>query len=115
MKIFIGFRTLDPDPAKAMALIRQVKAYPYAQREKPPATRLISPDGKKWYGGQPGGLAYWERLHTLYKDEPIEERDRFFAGWLETLGLARATHSSRISVSEKYRSPLHDLASRWRK
>jgi hypothetical protein len=89
MNIFIGFRTLDPDPDEAMALIRQVKAYPYAQREKPPATRLITPDGKKWSGGQPGGIAYWERLHTLYKYEPVEERDRFFASWLETLGLGK--------------------------
>jgi hypothetical protein len=89
MNIFIGFRTLDPDPDKGMALIRQVKAYPYAQREKPPATRLITPDGKKWYGGQPSGLAYWERLHAIYSDEPVEERDRFFAAWLETLGLGK--------------------------
>jgi hypothetical protein len=40
MNIFIGFRTLDPDPERAVALVRKVKAYPYVQREKPPATRL---------------------------------------------------------------------------
>src|SRR5277367_4718669 len=58
MNIFIGFRTLDPDAKKAMALIREVKVYPYSQRDTPPSTRLITPDGKKWYGGQPGGMAY---------------------------------------------------------
>ena len=89
MNIFIGFRTLDPNPEQAMALIRQVKAYPYSQREKPPVTLLITPDGKKWYGGQPSGMAYWQRLHAIYKNEPVEERDRFFAAWLETLGLGK--------------------------
>ena len=89
MNIFIGFRTLDPDPQKAMTLIRQVKAYPFSQRGNPPATRLITPDGKKWYGGQPSGLEYWERLHAIYQDEPVEERDRFFAAFLESLGLGK--------------------------
>jgi hypothetical protein len=72
MNVFIGFRTLDPDEQKAMALIRQVKAYPYSQRTNPPATRIITPDGKKWYGGQPDGMAYWERLHAIYQVEPKE-------------------------------------------
>ena len=35
------------------------------------------------------GLKYWERLHAIYQDEPIEERDRFFAASLETLGLGK--------------------------
>jgi hypothetical protein len=89
MNVFIGFRTLDPDEQKAIALIRQVKAYPYSQRANPPATRLITPDGKKWYGGQPDGMAYWERLHAIYEEEPVEERDRFFVAFLDTLGISK--------------------------
>jgi hypothetical protein len=89
MNVFIGFRTLDPDVQKSMALVHQVKAYPYAQRANPPATRVITPDGKKWYGGQPEGMAYWERLHAIYEEEPVEEQDRFFVAWLDSLGIGK--------------------------
>lgn len=89
MNVFIGFRTLDPDLQKSMALVNQVKAYPYAQRANPPATRVITPDGRKWYGGQPDGMAYWERLHAIYEEEPVEERDRFFVSWLDSLGVGK--------------------------
>ena len=89
MNVFIGLRTLDPDPEKGMALVRKIKIYPYSQRANPPATRIITPDGRKWYGGQPDGIAYWERLHAILQSENIEERDRFFVGQLKSLGIEK--------------------------
>ena len=85
MNVFVGFRTLDPDVQKSMALVNQVKIFPYAKRANPPATRVITPDGKKWYGGQPDGMAYWQRLHAIYEEEPVEERDRFFVSSRQAL------------------------------
>ena len=87
MNVFFGFRALDPDPAKAQALISGVKIYPYAQRANPTATKVVTPAGKKYFAGQPDGLAYWERLHAILDEEPVQERDRFFMSWLNNLGL----------------------------
>jgi hypothetical protein len=89
MNVFVGLRTLDPDPQKDMELIRKIKIYPYSQRTNPPPTRILTPEGRRWYGGQPDGMAYWERLHAILQTEIVEERDRFFVGWLQSLGIEK--------------------------
>lgn len=95
MHIMFGFRTLDPDPARSGALVEAVRVYPYANRENPTPTRLVSPDGKPWSGIQPRGLRYWELLHDIVQDEPVEERDRFPMAWLRQLGIERANRLPR--------------------
>lgn len=89
MNFFFGLRALDPDPAKAMALVKAVKVYPYSERANPPATRLVSPEGKKWAGWQPRGLDYWKRLHAVLNEEPVAERDRFYMAMLANLGVEK--------------------------
>lgn len=90
VNMFFGFRTLDPDPKVTETLLKQVKIYPYAQRANPTPTKVVSPPaGKKWLGIQPGGIAYWERLHAILQNEPVEERDRFFMAWLKNLGIEK--------------------------
>ncbi|WCT12281.1 DUF1254 domain-containing protein [Mucilaginibacter jinjuensis] len=89
MNVFFGFRALDPDPAKAMALIKGVKIYPYADRANPKPTKLVSPAGKKYLAIQPDGLVYWQRLYDILNEEPVEERDRFFMSWLNNLGIIK--------------------------
>ncbi|MCR4032633.1 MULTISPECIES: DUF1254 domain-containing protein [Flavobacterium] len=87
---FFGFRALDPDPKMTETLLKQVKIYPYAKRANPVPTKVISPPvGKKWYGIQPTGITYWERLHAILQEEPVEERDRFFMSWLKNLGIEK--------------------------
>ncbi|NCD68848.1 DUF1254 domain-containing protein [Mucilaginibacter agri] len=89
MNIFFGFRSLDPDPAKAQALLNAVKIYPYAKRTNPTPTKVVSPAGKKYLAVQPDGLAYWERLNAIIQEEPVQERDRFFMAWLKNLGIEK--------------------------
>jgi hypothetical protein len=89
MNIMFGFRTLDPDPVRSQALVDAVRIYPYAHRDNPPVTRVISPDGRPWSGAQPRGLAYWERLHGIYQSEIVDERDRFFLAMLKQLGIEK--------------------------
>ena len=89
MNIMFGFRTLDPDPDRAQALVEGVRIYPYEQRAQPPTTRIISPDGRPWSGDQPGGLAYWECLHDIYQSEVVDERDRFYMAMLRQLGIEK--------------------------
>ncbi|HEX5024557.1 MAG TPA: DUF1254 domain-containing protein [Agriterribacter sp.] len=101
MNVFFGFRALDPEPAKAEALIKAVKIYPYAQRSNPSPTKVVSPAGKKYLAIQPDGLAYWERLHAILESEPIEERDRFFVSWLHNLGIVKGKHFSPTDAQKK--------------
>lgn len=89
MNFFFGIRALDPDAAKAMALVKQVRIYPFSERANPPETRLVSPEGKRWYGGQPRGLDYWRRLHAIVQTEPVAERDRFYMAMLANLGIEK--------------------------
>lgn len=89
VNIMFGFRTLDPDPERADALVRAVRIYPYADRENPAPTRIVSPDGRPWTGDQPRGLDYWRRLHDIYQSEVVDERDRFYLAMLKQLGIEK--------------------------
>jgi hypothetical protein len=89
MNVLVGFRVLDPDPAKGKALVEKFKMYPYAKRNEPSTTRLLSPAGKPWSGTQPRGIAYWERLHQIIQKEPVNERDRFYMAMLASLGIEK--------------------------
>jgi hypothetical protein len=89
MNVLVGFRVLDPDPAKGKALVERFKMYPYAQRAKSGPTRLLSPGGKAWSGTQPQGMEYWQRLHQIIQKEPVNERDRFYMAMLASLGIEK--------------------------
>jgi hypothetical protein len=89
MNMFFGFRALDPDPKTTETLVQKVKVYTYAKRANPTTTKVVSPGNKKWFGGQPEGIAYWERLHAIIQEEPVQERDRFFMAWLDNLGIRK--------------------------
>jgi len=86
--VLFGFRTLDPDPKRAWALSRAVRITPVDGRAAP-ATRIVSPMGRRWSAVQPSGLDYWARLHDIYQREIVDERDRFFLAMLRQLGIER--------------------------
>ena len=87
--ITFGTRVLDPDPAKAKALLEHIKIYPLSARANPPPTRLLSPEGKPWSQVQPRGLDYWKRLHAVLQVEPVAERDRIMMDMLAPLGIEK--------------------------
>lgn len=89
MNMFFGFRALDPDPKITETLVKEVKIYPFSQRAKPTPTKVVSPGNKKWFGGQPNGIGYWQRLHAIIQEETVDERDRFFMAWLHNLGISK--------------------------
>lgn len=109
MNMFFGFRALDPDPEKAKSLIAGVKIYPYAQRNNPAPTKLVTPGGKKYFAIQPDGLAYWQRLHDILEEEPVQERDRFFMSWLNNLGIIKG---KPFNPSERQKKILIEAAER---
>jgi hypothetical protein len=87
--ILVGTRALQPDPAQADAWIKQNRIYPYSQKDDPPATRFLRPDGRPWSQVPPRKLAYWERLADILNREPVAERDRFFMAMLLPLGIEK--------------------------
>jgi hypothetical protein len=89
INIFVGQRVLDPDPAKAKAAMAAMRIYPYSQRDNPPHRAHLTPDGRKWSGTQPRGLAYWEGLSKVINEEPALERDRIILGMLQPLGIEK--------------------------
>ena len=89
VNVWFGHRTLDPDLVKAKELAATFRIYPYSQRDKPMPTRHVSPDGRKWSGQQPRGLAFWEGLAKVIDEEPVQERDRIMLGMLQPLGIEK--------------------------
>ena len=89
VNIFSAQRVLDPDAQKAAAMVAALRIYPYSRRDDPPATRHVSPEGRKWSGAQPRGLTYWEELARVIGEEPVHERDRMILGMLQPLGIEK--------------------------
>jgi hypothetical protein len=87
--LMFGVRSLEPDPEKSKALIAKLNIYPFSQHDNPPLAKLVSPGGKVWNQGQPRGLAYWERLHAILQEEPVEARDRMMMAMLAPLGVEK--------------------------
>jgi hypothetical protein len=87
--IFIGVRLTDADPERAKAALAQLKIYPYAQRDHPPAMEILDVGTKAWNGVPPRGMDYWERVDDVIQREPIEPRDTFFHSMLRPLGLEK--------------------------
>jgi hypothetical protein len=88
--VWSGIRGLDPDKTKATALLSKLRIYPYDQRDNPTETKHLRPDGRKWTGEQPRGLAYWQGLAHLINEEPAIERDRIILAMLVPLGIEKS-------------------------
>ncbi|MDK1081674.1 MAG: DUF1254 domain-containing protein [Anaerolineae bacterium] len=90
LSIFWGTRILDSDPVKGKALLDAIQVYPYAKRNDPVKTRVITPpEGVRWLGVQPRGLEYWNRLSEFINREPVQERDRLIMAMLKPLGIEK--------------------------
>lgn len=105
--VFFAFRVLDPDPAKAKALIEGVRLYPLSERDSPKPTKLIRPEGRAWSQVPPRGFAYWERLDNIVQREPVMERDRIIMAMLRPLGIEKG---QPFSPDERQRKLLTDGA-----
>jgi hypothetical protein len=86
----IGFfyRALDTDPAKSEAMEKAIRAYPWSQRDNPPATQHLTPAVAQT-ATLPRGMDYWEQLAAVLEREPVQDRDRFFMAMLKPLGIER--------------------------
>jgi len=52
-------------------------------------SQLIAGENKPGRNYQPRGMKYWEMLHAIIQEEPVEERDRFFMYFLKEMGIEK--------------------------
>ncbi|MBO6511977.1 MAG: DUF1254 domain-containing protein, partial [Roseibium sp.] len=87
--VLFGIRLMPEDRETRMALLKEVKVYPWSERSNPTPRGYITPDGKPWMAAAPVGLEYWELLNDTIQHEPVFERDRFFMAMLKPLGMEK--------------------------
>jgi hypothetical protein len=80
---------VDNDVPDAVARIRNVKVYPWSEREDPKPNRFISISGKLINTTPPGGIEYWTRLAAVINSNPVQEHDRFYMAMLKPLGIEK--------------------------
>src|SRR5262249_26188334 len=83
---FIGYRVLDRSEKDTLTPLN--KLYPYAERNRPSAPKVIAAT-KDYLQSAPRGLAYWEAVNELIQRESVEDRDRFFYAMLRDLGIEK--------------------------
>ena len=85
--VLLFCRLLESDRAQIERVASALRIYRFGQDGS--ATRLLRfrREGALTSMAHPRGLAYWECLAAAVHDEPIEDRDRFFAAMLKPLGI----------------------------
>ena len=87
--IFHGFRVLATDPKQAEVLKNSYQVHPYAKRDNPRKTRIITVEGKKWYAWPATGHEFWQLVSKMLNEEPVHERDRMMVAMLKPLGIEK--------------------------
>ena len=80
---------VDNDVPDAVARIRNVRVYPWNEREDPKPNKFVSISGKLIDTTPPAGIEYWARLATVIDNNPVQEHDRFFMAMLKPLGIEK--------------------------
>jgi hypothetical protein len=80
---------VDNDVPDAVERIRNVKVYPWSEREDPKPNKFVSISGALIDTTPPGGMEYWARLATVIDKNPVQEHDRFFMAMLKPLGIEK--------------------------
>jgi hypothetical protein len=73
-------------PDEREDLMRAMRTYSYGEE---PGMDIIPAGNKPGRNFQPRGMDYWETLHGILQEEPVEERDRFFMYFLKELGIEK--------------------------
>ena len=80
---------VDNDVPDAVERIRNVKVYPWSEREDPKPNTFISISGELINTTPPGGLEFWARLAAVIDRNPVQEHDRFYMAMLRKLGIEK--------------------------
>ena len=80
---------VDNDVPDAVERIRNVKVYPWSEREAPKPNTFISITGALINTTPPGGLEFWARLSGVINSNPVQDHDRFYMAMLRPLGIEK--------------------------
>jgi hypothetical protein len=80
---------VDNDVPDAVARVRNVRVYPWSERQDPKPNKFVSISGALIDTTPPGGMEFWERLATFIENNPVQERDRFYMAMLKPLGIEK--------------------------
>jgi len=85
---FVGIRLMPEDAEERMALLEQIKLYPFSERQSPKTKNYVRPK-TPWFAFQPRTMDYWKSLHKSVNREPVREMDRYFMAMLKPLGIEK--------------------------
>jgi hypothetical protein len=80
---------VDSDVPAAVERIRNVKVYPWREREDPKPNKVVSISGALIDTTPPSGLEYWARLAAVIDNNPVQKHDRFYMAMLRPLGIEK--------------------------
>ena len=88
-KALLFGRVLDSDPEASYSVLEFSRFYPYGSKVRNTGGSILrfKTNGTLTTMAHPKGIAYWERIATAIQDEPVEDRDLFFAAMLKPLGV----------------------------
>jgi hypothetical protein len=79
----------ESDVAAALALVKQLRAYPLTQAANPPAQRFIDIHGKTFDGLPTFDESFFVSLNRMVQEEPVQERDLVAMGMLQSIGIEK--------------------------
>lgn len=88
-KALLFGRVLDSCPEASYNILKSSRFYPYGSEVRNTGGSILrfKKTGVLTTMAHPKGIAYWERIATAIQDEPVEDRDLFFAAMLKPLGI----------------------------
>lgn len=79
----------NADVAKAIALIKRIRAYPLALASKPPEQRFIDMAGKLFDAIPPMDERFYASLARMVDEEPAQPHDLAIIGMLRSIGIEK--------------------------
>ncbi len=78
----------DPKPAVAN-LKAHTRIYPLAQRQSPPVTEFVNLSGRSFNTIHANDLSFYEEVHAVIQEEPVDDLDPEFLGLLAAIGIEK--------------------------
>ena len=82
-------KNLDSDVPNGVTRVKQMKLYPWSNRDNPKPNNFISISNKTYNTLPPTNIEFWARLSTVINNNPVQEHDRFFMAMLKPLGIEK--------------------------
>jgi hypothetical protein len=79
----------EADVTAALALVKKLRVYQFAQAANPPEQRFIDIHGKTFDGVPSFDESFFVSLNRMVQEEPVQERDLVAMGMLQSIGIQK--------------------------